>query len=137
MRRFKSGRHLPRRAGCNPARRGTLSERRYQKRSLRRERRVPRVSGEAMPWFVYWLRCRDDSFYIGITTDVDKRVRQHERGQGPTYTARRLPVRLVGVESFETKQQAAARERYLKGLSRAKKEVQLAGSLRPPLAGSG
>lgn len=91
---------------------------------------------QTTPWFVYFLRCADQSIYIGITTDVHDRFQEHQRGQGATYTSRRLPVVLLGFESFTSKQEAAARERGLKGLTRAKKAA-IAGSLRPPQEASG
>ena len=91
---------------------------------------------QTTPWFVYFLRCYDQSIYIGITTNVVDRLQEHQRGQGTTYTSRRLPVLLLGYEAFISKQQAAARERSLKGLTRAKKEA-VAGSLRPPPEASG
>jgi putative endonuclease len=46
-------------------------------------------------WSVYVLRCSDDSYYVGVARDVLHRVRQHDSGQGPLYTKRRRPVKLV------------------------------------------
>jgi putative endonuclease len=90
-----------------------------------------------MTWFVYLLRCRDDSLYAGMTNDLEKRFRQHQNGYRATWTSSRRPVTLVHVEKYESRREAAMRERELKGMRREKKERLLAGSLRPPLAGSG
>ena len=77
--------------------------------------------------FVYILRCRDGSYYVGSTHNVETRVRVHHSGQGPAFTARRIPVELVYQESFATLGEAVRRERQLKGWSRAKKEALIAG----------
>ena len=77
--------------------------------------------------FVYILRCSDGSYYVGLTQDVDQRVRVHSSGHGPTFTACRLPVELVFHESLATLDEATRRERQLKGWSRANKEALIAG----------
>src|ERR687893_500194 len=48
-----------------------------------------------MTWIVYLVRCRDGSLYTGITTDPERRLREHNRGVGAAYTRSRLPVSLV------------------------------------------
>ncbi len=77
--------------------------------------------GLVMPFFAYILRCSDDTLYTGYTRDVDKRVATHNAGLGAAYTRGRRPVRLVHVESFDTRSQAMRRECQLKRLSRAQK----------------
>jgi predicted GIY-YIG superfamily endonuclease len=72
-------------------------------------------------YFVYILQCCDGSYYVGFTNDVPARVAIHSSGNGPKYTARRLPVHLVYQESITTLEGAVQRERQLKGWSRAKK----------------
>jgi len=47
------------------------------------------------PWFVYLLRCADSSLYCGITTDMDRRLAQHNAGTASKYTRTRLPVALA------------------------------------------
>ena len=71
--------------------------------------------------YVYLVRCADDSIYCGWTTDLKKRVRAHNSGQGAKYTRSRRPVKLVYAEEFEEKQEALSREWHLKRLSRAEK----------------
>ena len=46
-------------------------------------------------WRVYLLECRDGSFYCGVTTDIVRRLREHETGRGGKYTRSRLPVQLI------------------------------------------
>ncbi|MFB6184400.1 MAG: GIY-YIG nuclease family protein [Haloarculaceae archaeon] len=72
--------------------------------------------------YVYVLRCSDDTLYTGYTTDVERRVREHDAGEGAKYTRGRTPVELVHVESFDSKSAAMAREYEIKRLSRAEKE---------------
>ena len=75
-------------------------------------------------YFVYMLRCSDNSFYIGLTTDVSRRVAEHETGTIPkAYTHSRRPVQLVWVGEFHTHEEAFAFERQIKGWSRAKKKA--------------
>ena len=72
--------------------------------------------------WVYVVECVDGSFYTGYTTDVERRVRQHDRGEGAKYTRGRTPVELVHVEAFDSKSAAMSREYEVKQLSRADKE---------------
>jgi predicted GIY-YIG superfamily endonuclease/proteasome lid subunit RPN8/RPN11 len=80
-----------------------------------------------MPFYTYLLRCNDGSYYAGHTDDLEVRMSQHQSGTLPGYTAQRLPVTLVWSESFQTRDDAFAVERNLKGWSRAKKEALIAG----------
>ncbi|MEF8852992.1 MAG: GIY-YIG nuclease family protein [Haloarculaceae archaeon] len=72
--------------------------------------------------FVYVLRCADDTFYTGYTTDVERRVREHAAGDGAKYTRGRTPLELVHVEGFPSRSAAMSREYDLKQQSRAEKE---------------
>jgi len=80
-------------------------------------------------WFVYILRCADDSFYVGETGDVDLRLREHNKGSAAAHTAKRRPVQLVYVEQHESRLHALHRERQPKGWSRPKKKALIAGGL--------
>ncbi|MBI4817585.1 MAG: GIY-YIG nuclease family protein [Deltaproteobacteria bacterium] len=75
------------------------------------------------PFFLYILRCKDDSLYVGHTDDLERRVLQHETGELPCYTRERRPVALVYSCEFSTRDEALQRERQLKGWSRAKKNA--------------
>ena len=72
--------------------------------------------------YAYVLRCSDGSFYTGYTTDVQRRVREHDAGEGAKYTRGRTPVELVHVEEYETRSAAMSREYDIKSLSRREKE---------------
>jgi putative endonuclease len=74
----------------------------------------------AESWFCYMVRCRDGSFYVGIATDVEERVRRHDWGVGPGY-AKRRPMELVWMERRADVKVARKREKEIKGWSRAKK----------------
>ena len=77
--------------------------------------------------YVYVLACADGSLYTGYTTDVERRVAQHNAGEGAKYTRGRTPVEVVHVEAFDAKSAAMSREYGIKQLSRTEKE-QLVGS---------
>jgi putative endonuclease len=72
-------------------------------------------------WQVYMILCSDDSLYTGITTDVERRFRQHEDGKGAKYFRGRQPVRIVYLEDNHTRSSAAQRECLIKSMSRADK----------------
>jgi putative endonuclease len=73
---------------------------------------------------VYILRCRDGSYYTGLTKqNIEARVWEHNAGIYDGYTARRRPVTLVFTETYDRIIDAIARERQIKGWSRAKKEA--------------
>ena len=76
-------------------------------------------------WFVYMIRCSDDSLYTGMTKDVQRRVEEHKHSNflGAKYTRMRRPICLVFCESLETRSQAAKRERKIKRLTRKGKEA--------------
>lgn len=73
--------------------------------------------------YVYVLRCADDTLYTGYTTNVARRVGEHDAGEGAKYTRGRTPVDLVHVESFDSQSAAMSREHDLKTLSRGEKEM--------------
>lgn len=71
--------------------------------------------------YVYLVRCADNTLYCGWTTDLEKRIRAHNRGQGAKYTRSRRPVQLIYAEEYLEKHEALSREWHLKHLSRAEK----------------
>lgn len=79
---------------------------------------------------VYILRCSDESFYVGITQDLDARLKAHNDGQGAAYTFKRRPVSLVYWERYESNTQGVARERQLKRWSRSKKQALVSADLQ-------
>jgi predicted GIY-YIG superfamily endonuclease len=81
----------------------------------------PRIkSGPA--WFVYVLRCGDDSLYTGITTDVTRRCMQHNVGTASKYTRSRRPVTVVYREGQPSRGLALKREAAIKAFSKRQKE---------------
>ena len=73
-------------------------------------------------WTVYIIRCDDGSLYTGVTTDVERRFREHlGRVGGAKYFSGRRPVEVVFRESGHTRSSAARREAAIKKLSRAGK----------------
>lgn len=71
---------------------------------------------------VYVVECSDGSYYTGYTTDVERRVAEHNAGEGAKYTRGRRPVTLVHVEAFDSQSRAMQREYAIKQLSRSAKE---------------
>lgn len=81
------------------------------------------------PWFVYMVRCADDTLYTGITTDVRRRVGEHNSNKlGAKYTKARQPVTLVYSEEVATRSLALRQEAKLRKLSRSAKLALATGS---------
>jgi len=76
---------------------------------------------------MYILRCRDGSYYVGSTRDLDRRLEQHAAGAVESYTSSRLPVELVFAEEYERIDEAYAREKQVQGWGRAKREALIRG----------
>ena len=75
-------------------------------------------------YFVYILKCSDNSFYTGVTSDLENRLVQHQSGFFPeSYTHNRRPVQLVFYYEFNEIEHAISFEKQVKGWSRKKKEA--------------
>lgn len=75
-------------------------------------------------YYVYILLCSDNSYYTGVTNDIDRRIYEHELGLiTKCYTYRRRPLKLVFYEIFQDINQAIAFEKQVKGWSRIKKQA--------------
>jgi putative endonuclease len=87
---------------------------------------------------MYILLCADGSYYTGSTKDLERRLAQHQNGEGANYTKKRLPVKLVYWEEFDRIDSAFHREKQVQAWSRAKKEALIAKQVwkLPELAGS-
>ena len=72
--------------------------------------------------FIYIVECADGTFYTGYTTDVERRLEEHNSGVGAKYTRGRYPVKLKYQESFKSRSRAQKREYQIKQLPRRKKE---------------
>jgi predicted GIY-YIG superfamily endonuclease len=96
-----------------------------------------------MSFWVYILRCADQSYYAGHTDDLELRLAKHQTGEYGGYTQTRLPVELLFREEFTSRSEAFQRERQIKGWSRKKKEALIRGDwteisrLARPSTGSG
>ena len=73
--------------------------------------------------FTYILRCSDDSYYVGSTWDLDRRIWEHNEGRGARYTSHRRPVTLVWSEEFASVIDAYLLEKRIQNWSRAKREA--------------
>ncbi len=77
-------------------------------------------------YFVYILKCADDTLYTGITTDLDRRIAEHNSSdKGAKYTRNRRPVSLVYHECFENRSEASKREYHIKKKMNRAQKLQL------------
>ena len=74
-------------------------------------------------FFVYILKCSDNSYYVGHTDNIEKRISEHQCNEYTCYTSKRLPIEVVFVQPFATRDEAFIVERQLKKWSRQKKEA--------------
>jgi predicted GIY-YIG superfamily endonuclease len=83
-----------------------------------------------MSYAIYILKCRDGTYYTGLTKDLEARLREHQTGAQPdAHTYSRRPVKLVWNEVFESYEEAFQWEHQIKGWSRAKKEALIRGDI--------
>ncbi len=87
-----------------------------------KEAASPEKVKEPEDWALYILKCRDGSFYTGITKDLERRLKMHQDGKASRYTRTRRPVEILYHEKCGTRTQALVRECAVKELSRKKKE---------------
>ena len=80
-------------------------------------------------YFVYILRCSDNTFYVGHAKNLDAREKEHNDGHGARYAAARRPASLAYSEAFDSLEKAVLRERQIKRWNRAKKEALIAGNV--------
>ena len=81
-------------------------------------------------WIVYLIECNDGSLYCGVTTDLDRRIEEHNSGKGSKYTRGRTPVKLRACLGKLLKCEAYRIERYIKSLS-SEKKINALRRLRP------
>ena len=80
-----------------------------------------------MPFWTYMLHCNGGYFYTGHTDDLDRRMAQHQSGALPGFSRDHLPVKLVWSEEFQTRDDAKAAEKRIKGWGKAKKMALIRG----------
>ncbi|WP_206541007.1 GIY-YIG nuclease family protein [Chryseobacterium angstadtii] len=93
------------------------------------------MKNEIKGW-MYILLCSDGSYYTGSTNDLERRIEQHQAGNGSNHTKKRLPVKLIYFEEYDRIDLAFYREKQIQGWSRKKKEALINGEpeLLPELA---
>ena len=87
-----------------------------------------------MAYSLYILRCTDGTYYTGITTNVSRRLPEHNglSGKGAKYTSTRRPVELVYEDSFPSRSEALKEELRIKRLTRSQKKALISEAQRPP-----
>ncbi len=80
-----------------------------------------------MKGFLYILLCSNGQYYTGSTTDLKRRLAQHQNGVGANFTKKHIPVELVYYEEFQRIEEAFHREKQVQGWSRKKKEALING----------
>jgi putative endonuclease len=82
------------------------------------------TQSKSTEWYVYIVRASDDTLYTGITTDLERRLKQHQSGKGGAkYFRGREAVKYVLTESGHSRSSAAAREAQIKKLTKQQKEL--------------
>ena len=76
-----------------------------------------------MNWYVYILECNDGTLYTGITTNIERRLNQHNKGIGARYTRGRGPVKLIYTEEQPNRRTASKRELLIKNMSKEQKLI--------------
>jgi putative endonuclease len=80
-----------------------------------------------MSWLLYIIQCSDGTLYTGITTDITRRLKEHNSKKGAFYTQNKTPVMLVHQEPMANQSQARKREAEIKKLTR-KQKLELVGN---------
>jgi len=72
-------------------------------------------------WYVYIIRCKDGTLYTGATTDINRRIREHNKRKGARYTRPRSPVKLMFSQRIANRSKALKREIEIKSFTRKRK----------------
>ena len=72
---------------------------------------------------MYILKCKDNSYYVGHTDNIDQRISEHNENKFKCYTSSRLPIEVLFVQSFASRDEAFNAERQVKKWNRQKKEA--------------
>jgi len=88
------------------------------------------MSDASLGWHMYVVECGDGTFYCGITTDLQRRISEHNAGsRGAKYTRSRRPVRLIYSEPHQSRSSASRAEFFFKRLSRIQKLNRINGGV--------
>ncbi|NPV00509.1 MAG: GIY-YIG nuclease family protein [Brevinematales bacterium] len=77
--------------------------------------------------YMYILQCSDGTYYTGSTWNLEKRLSEHQSGEGANYTSKRLPVSLIYYEEYTRIEDAFNREKQVQGWGHAKKDALMDG----------
>ena len=80
-------------------------------------------------WYVYILECANNTLYVGMTDNVERRFTEHMAGSRGHYTSYAKPTKILYKEEFNSRSQAENRELQIKGWSKAKKRALISGDL--------
>ncbi len=80
-------------------------------------------------WYLYITKNQNSAFYTGITSNLERRLKEHLWGKGGHYTKRNRPQKLLYTEKFSSRVEAEVRETQIKRWSRKKKEALIKGNL--------
>ncbi len=95
---------------------------RFPPRALRTERIEVLSASTSMNWYVYIVKCNDSSLYTGITSNLERRIWQHNNSKrGAKSVKPKLPVKLIYKELYNNRSEALKRESEIKGWKREKK----------------
>ncbi len=75
-----------------------------------------------MDWYVYIIEADDQSYYTGISTNIERRFQQHLEGKGAKYFNGRVPIKIVYSENQHTRSSASKREAEIKKLDKEEKK---------------
>ncbi len=81
-----------------------------------------------MKGYIYILECANGKYYTGSTNNLERRLAEHQNGEGANFTKKHLPVKLVYFEEFQRIDEAFYREKQVQGWSRKKKEALINGT---------
>jgi len=88
------------------------------------------ITQMTLNWQVYIILCSDDSFYTGITTDIERRFHQHADGSGAKYFRGRKPLQVVYLENNHSRSSAARREAQIKTMTRKDKSLLVSSAIK-------
>jgi putative endonuclease len=84
-----------------------------------------------MPYYVYVILCKGNTFYTGYTKDLDSRMRLHMNGKAARYTRMHRPKKIVYVEEFGSRAKAMQKERKVKRLTHNQKLALINSQTKP------
>jgi putative endonuclease len=87
------------------------------------------------PWYLYIARCNGNTFYTGVTTDVKRRIEQHNDGTGAKYTRGRAPIELIYCAQYANRSEAQIEEARIKKLNRKQKDLLVSEKLLEKING--